>query len=669
MFRSKKTQLQALFTSGLLLAGACTDQTAVDPISTAEVEEAHFSKAAVAGLAPGVAQNDTSILVTSSLRVFWYEPTITYAQSGRNKVAVTPIWTVRNTNVLSIASVSGMYVNLSPKAAGSSYIVGKVGSRIDSVKITVTAASAPPVTPPTTPTTPTTPTPPVNPPTTPTTPSGNLTYIVPTLPATLTVSYPTVTGTTIRVAAGGNLQAALDAARPGDEVVLANGATFTGNFTLPKKTGSGWVLLRGESVPAAGQRASTSNSAATVITNNSVAAITAAAGSHHWYLAGFNVRLAPIAAHNSNVIRLGNGFESTAAELVNDFVLDRMIVSGSTSGGTSRCVAMNGARQAVINSQLLECHAKGSDAQAIGGWGGAGPFLIENNRLEGSGETIMFGGADPVQQIVPSDITIRRNYFTRPLSWSGVWSIKNILELKNAQRVLVEGNVLENNWADGQVGFAMLFKAVSQDDRAPWSTMQDITVRNNLIRNSTSGVNIAYRTSTVPTVGSSRILISNNVFENVGKDPVSGIAWDGRIFQLLDQVTDVTILNNTITLSGAETGQAVGMDGASSVRLTIVNNVFPATLYGIKGSGAGIGSGTLSRYAVNGVVQGNVFPKQDASIFPANNFFPSSATTILFQALASGDFSLSSSNAFFSGVFGKIGVDNTALSAAISGVR
>ncbi|MGV3707207.1 MAG: hypothetical protein ACO1Q7_00065, partial [Gemmatimonas sp.] len=139
MFRSKKTQLQALITSSLLLAGACTDHSVVDSISTSEADEARYSKAAVAGLAPGVAQNDTSILVTSSLRVFWYEPTITYAQSGRNKVAVTPLWTVRNTSVLGIASVSGMYVNLSPKAAGSSYVVGKVGSRVDSVKITVTA--------------------------------------------------------------------------------------------------------------------------------------------------------------------------------------------------------------------------------------------------------------------------------------------------------------------------------------------------------------------------------------------------------------------------------------------------------------------------------------------------------------------------------------------------
>src|SRR5687768_11729114 len=46
------------------------------------------------------------------------------------------------------------------------------------------------------------------------------------------------------VAAGGNLQAALDAAQPGDEVVLEAGATFTGNFKLPKKPTGPVITVR-----------------------------------------------------------------------------------------------------------------------------------------------------------------------------------------------------------------------------------------------------------------------------------------------------------------------------------------------------------------------------------------------------------------------------------------
>ena len=48
------------------------------------------------------------------------------------------------------------------------------------------------------------------------------------------------------VAAGDNLQAAINAARPGDELRLAPGAKFTGNFVLPVFTGTSPVTLRSD---------------------------------------------------------------------------------------------------------------------------------------------------------------------------------------------------------------------------------------------------------------------------------------------------------------------------------------------------------------------------------------------------------------------------------------
>jgi hypothetical protein len=46
------------------------------------------------------------------------------------------------------------------------------------------------------------------------------------------------TGSTIVVGAGGDLQAALNQAQPGQVVQLQAGATFDGNFVLPTKTGT-----------------------------------------------------------------------------------------------------------------------------------------------------------------------------------------------------------------------------------------------------------------------------------------------------------------------------------------------------------------------------------------------------------------------------------------------
>ncbi|PYN80939.1 MAG: hypothetical protein DMD96_12795 [Candidatus Rokuibacteriota bacterium] len=51
-------------------------------------------------------------------------------------------------------------------------------------------------------------------------------------------------GQTIIVPAGGDLQAALNAAQPGDVITLQAGATFRGPFTLPNKAGLGWITVR-----------------------------------------------------------------------------------------------------------------------------------------------------------------------------------------------------------------------------------------------------------------------------------------------------------------------------------------------------------------------------------------------------------------------------------------
>jgi len=52
------------------------------------------------------------------------------------------------------------------------------------------------------------------------------------------------TAATIAVPAGGDLQAAINAAQPGDELLLAAAATYTGNFQLPVKAGAAFITIR-----------------------------------------------------------------------------------------------------------------------------------------------------------------------------------------------------------------------------------------------------------------------------------------------------------------------------------------------------------------------------------------------------------------------------------------
>ena len=53
---------------------------------------------------------------------------------------------------------------------------------------------------------------------------------------------------TIVVPSGGDLMAAINAAQPGDTIVLQAGATYTGPFTLPNKAGAAFITIQSSRV-------------------------------------------------------------------------------------------------------------------------------------------------------------------------------------------------------------------------------------------------------------------------------------------------------------------------------------------------------------------------------------------------------------------------------------
>jgi Bacterial Ig-like domain (group 2) len=489
--------------------------------------------------------------------------------------------------------------------------------------------------------------------------------------ASVNVAVPAVTGRTIRVPAadGAALQAALNSAVGGDEILLANGSEYVGNFTLPKHSGSGIVTVRSATVAVPfGTRATPSNGSDFArITSNAVAAVVGTAdGATGWRLTGLNIGLRTGTPENYGIVVLGRGTETQLAQLVSNIVLDRVLITATETGTTSRCVAFNGNELAVINSWLAECHAKGRDAQGIGGWTGMGPFLIENNHIEGSGQNIMFGGADPaIANVTPSDITIRGNHLFKPLSWgNGKWTVKAAFELKHARRVLFEGNVIENHWIDAQVGYAVLFQAASQDANAPWSKIWDVTMRNNIIKNSTGGFNLLSRVMVngrLPDEPTRRILVKNNLFLNVGRDPISGV--NGRLVQLMSDHEDVSLIQNTFF--GSHANNAMMFDGAPNKRLTLFNNLFSSNEYGVSGSGFGEGSLSLAQFAPGSVVEGNALVGRIARLYPARNSFPATLASTDFVNAAGGDYTLRSTVPYSSNAGSLVGVSGATLMSAV----
>jgi hypothetical protein len=364
---------------------------------------------------------------------------------------------------------------------------------------------------------------------------------------------------------------------------------------------------------------------------------------------------------------------TSISELPHDITIDRCYIHGTPKANVKHGLVFNGASLAVIDSYISDIHVVGQDAQAIIGWNGPGPFKIVNNELEASGENVMFGGARPALiNNIPSDIEIRGNHFFKPLSWmvgspryGGIhWSVKNLLEFKNAQRVLVTGNILENNWVDGQTGFALQITPRAEYGTAPWIYVQDITFTYNILRHTTSGINISGLDSGDPAklVRGRRILIQNNLFNDV-----DGKGWgggNGRLFQVLSGADAVTIDHNT----GFQSNPIIFMDGTPSTNFVYQNNIAPHNAYGVMGSGSAPGNSSLSRYFPDAVFQKNVIENIASSgitpsSYPVGNFFPPDWAAVKFVDFANGNFALAPSSPYKNA-----GTDGKDIGADISGL-
>ena len=487
----------------------------------------------------------------------------------------------------------------------------------------------------------------------------------------------------ISVPQGGNLQAALNTAQPGDVIELAAGATFTGNFTLPNKntTSTSWIVIRPSnwaSLPAAGVRMTPTKAAALalpkIVTPNTNNAILTALGAHHYRLMGLDVSVTPTNTYSYAAIALDGGYyQTTMASVVHDFVLDRMYVHGLPGLTLRRCVAMNSAWTAIVDSWISECHEKGSDSQAIASWNGPGPFKIVNNYLEGAGENIMFGGSDPsIPNMTPTDIEIRRNHITKPTTWTGgVWSVKNLMEIKHGRRILVEGNIFENSWQESQNGVAIVVKTVNQGGQCTWCVTEDVTIRYNTIKNVGAGFNIAGAPDNVspcPCIPARRITVNDNIISNMNVAPFLG---DGRGFATYGSVTYVVLAHNTM-ISPTSSAYVLGPAGTTQLNFTAKDNLTGGGVYGLIGDNWS-GAKAFSVYAPGGVFAGNVTIMPNSSWMPLGNgnTYPTSIAAVGFANATAGDFHLLSTSPYkLKATDGRDpGADIDGVNNAIAGVR
>ena len=542
-------------------------------------------------------------------------------------------------------------------------------------------------------------------------------------------------GTVISVPNGGDFRQALNRAKCGDTIELQAGAVYTGQFELPAKNcdDGHWIIVRtsaaNSSLPAAGTRISPCYAGVhslpgrpafnCVSTRNVMAKvqfggtgsgpIIYSTGANHYRLIGLEITRKPKTGVVYNLAVREKGGSA------HHIIFDRCWIHGTAQDETQRGVMMSGTRHmAVIDSFLNDFHCvsrKGAciDSQAIAGGLGTvamGPFKIVNNFLEAAAENIELGGDSATT--TPADIEVRHNHLFKPMIWklgqpgfvgghSGdPFIVKNLFELKNAQRVLFEGNVLENTWGGfSQCGFGIVIgpknQAIGTENVCPLCQVTDITIRYVKVRHVAGGMQLG---NGVSANGGVALAGERYSIHDVIIDDIDDVKYEGHgTFAQVSMGKGSPILRDVTIdhVTAFQPGVMLNIGDDLSVNEPMKNFVFTNNLTNagaapIRTTGGGTTNcayDSAPKVALQKCFQPYTFTHNAVidtpsnfppANYPGGNFFPASAGAMHFVNYAEGDggnYRLQAASPYKNaGTDGKdVGADIGAIEEATSGVE
>ena len=425
-------------------------------------------------------------------------------------------------------------------------------------------------------------------------------------------------GSIFAVNAGGDLQSALDNARCGDVIELQAGATFTGPFLVPAKNCDikHWIIIRTSSpdsaLPAEGHRATPCYAGVASLEGRPQYSCTnpqhamakvqmqtrgdgplkLAPGANYYRFIGLEVTR-PAGTPGPARLMFVKG---TADHLV----VDRSWLHGAPQDETHAGVNLNGMTNvAIVDSYFSDFHCISKtgacvDSHAVAGGTSNtqdGPFKIEDNFLEAAGEAVMFGGG--AATLTPTDIEILNNHFWKPWQWmkgnpnfiggpdGNPFVVKNHLELKNAVRVLVQANLMENTWGGfSQTGGAILLTPKNQHTKSganvcPLCQVTDVTICYVHVSHGGAGIQMATVLSGdakdgAPALAGTRWSIHDVVLDDLSTKYVGG----GTAFEIMNGWPKNVL--NTVTIN-----HITGFPDPTSHMMIIGNLAKNAPMYGL----------------------------------------------------------------------------------------
>ena len=377
--------------------------------------------------------------------------------------------------------------------------------------------------------------------------------------------YPTPTKT-VNVSSMAALQSAVNAAAAtcSVKIVIKSGVKYIGSLIIPASACSTTPNLLESSNIAAFPRLQTV-SFATVKdksfpifqANSSSPAISISNNANGWNFAGLEVTVLPTVLNLYDIWTMGVTTTTTAA-LPHNITIDRCVIHASpaTKGNyVARGINLNAVNGTVMFSAIYDIVNPGQDTQAINVYNSPGPIQIFGNYLRASGENIMLfsqclGYDFPYCPIV-SDVTIRRNYISKNAAWLSLpkgclqggqpqcYDVKNLIELKNGQRVLIDSNILDTTFAQAQDEAIIMNCDLTWPVQSTPQTCTDLTITNNLVEHAPMFGVIA---GSGTTQTGQRILVRNNIALDI-----SAVKWGGPGSSFQIQRTNfLTIDHNTI---------------------------------------------------------------------------------------------------------------------------
>jgi hypothetical protein len=279
--------------------------------------------------------------------------------------------------------------------------------------------------------------------------------------------------------------------------------------------------------------------------------------------------------------------------------------------------------------------------------------------------------------------------------------VKNLLELKNAQRVLIEGNIFEYSWAGfSQAGYLMLLTPKNQSGWCPICEVTDVTIRYNTFSHGGAGISMANVPDDGGQIGTDgeRYSIHDITIDDINKSFYQAYAGSasGSLFQVFNawptsgQIQHVWI--NHVTGYPDPSGKVIGLSNPSTgpqmTDFKLINSILGQAAYPIWSTWGGSTDCSISSVPLTSLntcfpnngysFADNVLVNAQAShqwpsLWPAGNSFPTSVSTVQFANFNNGiggNYTLLSTSPYKNqGLDGKdLGADINAIQTAIAGV-